>query len=79
VRKIFLSYKRSARLNDADLVLLLGTPNLGKSEWVVKEIAVANATEVPLLAVLWPDPDDPGRAAPLPPEVYNASDLEGLA
>ncbi|MES9994271.1 MAG: toll/interleukin-1 receptor domain-containing protein [Candidatus Thiodiazotropha sp.] len=41
-------------MNDADFVLLLATPQLESSEWVVEEIEFANLASVGLLAVVWP-------------------------
>lgn len=63
-REIFWS------LNDSDLVLLLGTENLGESRWVAEEIGTANATEVSILGVLWPDPERPGRPVRLPAALF---------
>ncbi|PVV12177.1 MAG: hypothetical protein B6D82_10360 [gamma proteobacterium symbiont of Ctena orbiculata] len=41
-------------MNDADFVLLLATPQLESSEWVIEEIEFANLASVGLLAVAWP-------------------------
>ncbi|MCP4548477.1 MAG: toll/interleukin-1 receptor domain-containing protein [bacterium] len=51
-------------LNDADLILLLCSPNLGESGWVIDEISAANATEVPILGVVWPDCKPPSGFFP---------------
>lgn len=41
-------------LNDADFVLLLASPQLGESKWVLKEIEAANLASVGILALTWP-------------------------
>ncbi len=51
-------------LNDADLVLLLCSPDLGQSKWVMDEIAAANATLLPILGVVWPRCKPPGSLYP---------------
>ena len=42
-------------LNDADLILLLVTPDLAESEWVLEEIELAKSAQVGVLAVVWPE------------------------
>lgn len=41
-------------LNDADFVLLLASPRLGDSTWVMHEIEFANLSYVGILALCWP-------------------------
>ena len=41
-------------LNDADLVLLLASPNFRDSDWILQEIQFATLSSIGLLAVLWP-------------------------
>lgn len=44
-------------LNDADLILLLASPNLAVSEWVQEEINAATHASIGFLAVVWPEED----------------------
>lgn len=41
-------------LTDSDFAILLCSPHLEDSEWVMKEVATARAVLLPLLCVLWP-------------------------
>ncbi len=41
-------------MNDADLVLLLASPNFRNSQWILREIQFATLSSIGLLAVLWP-------------------------
>lgn len=43
------------RMADADIVVLLNTPNFLKSKWTTKELARANAMSIGILQLLWPD------------------------
>lgn len=49
-------------LNDVDFVLLLASPHLDSSRWVMEEIEFANIAHVGLLALRWPLP--PGSRGP---------------
>jgi hypothetical protein len=42
-------------LNDTDLVLVLASPNLPNSSWVLEEIEFANLSSIGLVAVTWPN------------------------
>jgi hypothetical protein len=49
-------------LNDADLLLVLVSPRLGESRWVLEEIQTANTSHVGVLGVCWPElPADIGE------------------
>jgi TIR domain len=50
------------RLNDADLVVWLASPDIGRSQWVAQELAFAGASHIGILAVVWPDPPDELKA-----------------
>jgi TIR domain len=41
-------------LNDADFLLLLASPRLGESKWVLQEIEAANLASVGIFALTWP-------------------------
>ena len=41
-------------LNDTDLVLLLLSPRIGKSTWVLKEVEFAQRSQIGLVGVQWP-------------------------
>jgi hypothetical protein len=43
-------------LDDVDLVILLVSPNVHHSKWVMEEIASANKRDVGLVCVVWPNP-----------------------
>lgn len=43
------------RLSDSDVVILLDTPDFRLSDWTVKELTQANATNVQILHLLWPE------------------------
>lgn len=47
------------RLADADVVVLIDTPNFRDSRWTTEELANANATNLQILHLLWPgqEPD----------------------
>ena len=41
-------------LNDSDFVLLLASPRLGESEWVLKEVERAKLSNIGVLGICWP-------------------------
>lgn len=41
-------------INDADFLLLLASPRLGDSKWVMEEITAAQVSHVGILALCWP-------------------------
>jgi hypothetical protein len=43
------------RLADTDIVLLLNTPGFLTSEWTVEELAKANAMQIGILQLIWPN------------------------
>ena len=45
------------RLNDSDIVLLLVSPELERSTWVMDEISFANSSSIGIVGVLWPEAD----------------------
>lgn len=51
------------RLADADVIVLLDTPGFRQSRWTTEELTRANATNVQILHVLWPDQTDDGSSA----------------
>jgi hypothetical protein len=51
------------RLSDTDVVVLLDTPGFRSSRWTTEELARANATNVQILHVLWPEQEDDGSSA----------------
>lgn len=58
-------------LNDADLVVLLASPNLDSSKWVLEEITFAQNHGIGILAVVWP-PESPGPALSPRPAILGA-------
>lgn len=47
------------RLSDSDIVVLIDTPLFRQSRWTTEELARANATNIQILHLLWPDqPED---------------------
>jgi len=76
------------RLNDVDMVLLLVSPQLCNSKWVMAEIAAANTLTIGMLGVRWPLSvyAGTGLKEPLERDLYvdqqyrlEASDLQGDA
>ena len=53
-----------AALTDADVVLLLASPNMESSQWVMEEVTLARSANVPLLVALWPEALFPKRTHP---------------
>ena len=51
------------RLADSDVVVLLDTPHFFESRWTEQELARANATNVQILHVLWPNRTPPAGSA----------------
>jgi hypothetical protein len=43
------------RLSDSDVVVLIDTPGFRASRWTTEELARANATNIQILHVLWPE------------------------
>ena len=59
-------------LNDADMVLLLVSPNLEDSKWVLEEITFAKLASIGLLGVRWPEAIyGGGRTEPLVAETLD--------
>ena len=72
-------------LNDADLLLVLLSPNFEESPWCMEEIAFAQGRAVPLVVVEWPDsayssiPFAAASQAPTRPSIQrSASDEQRL-
>ncbi len=71
-------------LNDADVVLVLATPNFENSRWCMEEIAFAQSSMIGLLGIEWPVSvfgDRPKRAFPVDGARSKASGravLEGM-
>lgn len=76
-------------LNDADLMCLLVTPNLCKSEWVRTEIEFAKSSQIGILPVLWPQVAEPSarktdhylqdlldRLCHIPPIILGVDDVD---
>jgi len=66
-------------LNDADFVLLLASPNLESSRWVMDEIEFANIAHVGLLGLRWSDRDGGSAGRPAVLSSLMADQVHALA
>ncbi len=65
-------------LNDADFMLVLASPNLESSPWVMEEIEFANFANVGLLALRWPQSGPTAVLSTLmPDQIYELTGLVG--
>lgn len=48
------------RMSDSDIVIMLDTENFRQSRWTSAELAQANATNIQILHILWPDQKEHG-------------------
>jgi len=65
------------RLADTDVALLLDSPGFLASRWTEEELARANASNIQILQILWPDQTEASAAAFSTFHPLSASDFEG--